>query len=73
MANEITRILSISTDSKRIEVNKHSIKDASQEIILYKNNRLYCTIWTVPRFTDGIIKEFLSTGQIANFTGLMVV
>ncbi len=72
MSNEITRILSISTNSKRVEVNRHSI-NAAHEIILYKNNRLYCTIWTSSRFTDGIVKEFLATGQIEKFSGLMVV
>ena len=73
MSNQIERILSISTESKRIEVNQHSIQQSSLEVILIKNNRHYCTVWTAPHRVDALIVEFLAQGALTDFSSLTVI
>jgi hypothetical protein len=73
MSNEITRIFSISTQSKRIEVNHHSILPSSREVIFTKNNRHYCTVWINPQCVDALIEEFLAQGALTDFESLTVI
>ena len=73
MSNEITRIFSISTQSKRIEVNQHSIAASSREVIFTKDNRHYCTVWVNPQRVDALIEEFLAHGALTDFQSLTVI
>lgn len=73
MSNEITRIFSISTQSKRIEVNQHSIAASLREVIFTKDNRHYCTVWINPQSVDALIEEFLAHGALSDFESLRVI
>ena len=73
MSNQITRLFSITTQSKRIVVNEHSILSSSREVIFTKNNRHYCTVWTAPQRVDALIEEFLAKGAITDFQTLTVI